>query len=366
MSSGAAEGALHVERVALPGRETRIEIGHGTLNGLFEALRALFPRARRCGLAIDERVAGLWPLPSAGGGLEPLRVLLPQGEAAKTREVLARIQDRWIDLRRDEPVVVMGGGAALDVGGLAAATVRRGLPWVAVPTTVIAMADAAVGGKTAVNHPAGKNLIGTFHAPVLVRADVAVLTTLPERERVGGLAEVYKCARIGDATLLAELRAGSPASPQAWAGAIQRAVALKARLVEQDELDHGPRRLLNYGHTVGHALETLLGNEAVRHGEAVAAGMQAAARISAARGLLPAAEVALQAADLRRLGLDPRVPAGATPSAILAQMGADKKRPAGALHTMVLPVGAAAVQVFEDVADEEILAALADETTPTS
>jgi 3-dehydroquinate synthetase len=355
-----ASDPLHTERVRLPGRETEVRIGTGLLAGLWSALRQAFPRAERCGLAVDERVAALWPLPAAPADLEVVAGRLPAGEAAKTREVLAHLQDRWIDLRRDEPVVVMGGGAALDVGGLAAATVRRGLPWIGVPTTVVGMADASVGGKTAVNHPRGKNLLGTFHAPSLVLIDVALLGTLPARERIAGLAEVYKCARVGDGDLLRLLRAGPPADEAAWVECIRRAVAVKARLVEADERDLGARRLLNYGHTVGHALETLLGNEALRHGEAVAVGMQVAARIANARGLLTADAVSRQAEDLRGLGLDPALPAGAGAPAILGQVGADKKRTAGAVHTFVLPTDdEAGVRVVEDVTDAEIRAALA-------
>ncbi len=347
-----------LERVDLPGRATDVRIGEGLYGTIWAALRARFPAAARCGLAIDERVAGLWPLPPAPADIDVLDITLPAGEAAKTREVLASVQDRWLDLRRDEPVVVVGGGAALDVGGFAAATVRRGLPWIAVATSVVAMADAAVGGKTAVNHARGKNLLGTFHPPVLVLSDVATLATLEARESVAGLAEVYKCGRLADAVLLATLREGPPADPAAWIDAVQRAVAVKARLVEADERDGGVRRLLNYGHTVGHALERVLGNERLRHGEAVAIGMDVAAAIALGRGLLTGEQRAEQRADLERLGLTCDLPAEASGEALHAALGLDKKRVAGTNHVMVLPVGAAGARVVDDVTDDELRAVL--------
>lgn len=350
---------LRREVVDLGPRSTRIQIGAGLYPGLWATVRAAFPRATRCGLAIDGRVAGLWPPPAPPVDLDVLRYDLPAGEAAKDRGVLAQLQDRWIGLRRDEPVVVIGGGAALDVGGFAAATVRRGLPWIAVATTVVAMADAAVGGKTAVNHAEGKNLLGTFHPPVEVVSDVDLLATLPARERRAGLAEVYKCGRIGDADLLTALRTGAPSTAAVWSDVLHRAVALKARLVEADERDGGVRRKLNYGHTVGHALERVLGNDRLRHGEAVAVGMDAAARLAVARGSMSPAERATQREDLSRLGLDPAMPAGTETQAVCRVMGLDKKRPAGTGHVFVLPVGSLGVEIVEDVTDLEIEALFA-------
>lgn len=345
-------------RVRLGERETDIRIGVGLYPALWSAVTAAFPLARRVGVAIDERVRGLWPPPAPPSRLEVQTFLLPAGEAAKDRDVLASLQDCWIELRRDEPVVVIGGGAALDVGGFAAATVRRGIPWVAVPTSVVGMADASVGGKTAVNHPRGKNLLGTFHAPQLVLADVDLLATLASRDTAAGLAEIYKSGRVGDVGLLDVLRAGVPRDAAGWVEVIHRAVTVKARLVEADERDVGARRLLNYGHTIGHALETLLGNAALRHGEAVAIGMDIAAAIAEARNLLPAVERDRQVRDLSALQLDCAWPAGVSVDAVLAQIALDKKRVSGAQHTLVLPHGACGAEVHDDVTDAEIKAAL--------
>lgn len=344
------------DRVEGGARSTDIRIGADLLRHLWAAVRSRFPEAAACGLAVDEHVASLHPLPRPPADLEVLAVRLPRGEAAKTRTVLSTLQDAWLPLRRDEPVIAIGGGAALDVAGFAAATVRRGLPWIAVPTTVVAMADASVGGKTAVNHERGKNLLGTFHPPTLVLSDVATLATLEVGERVAGLAEVYKAARIGEAGLLEVLRAGAPATPAAWIDVLQRAIAIKARLVEADERDHGVRRVLNYGHTVGHALERTLG---LRHGEAVAIGMDVAARIALARGLMTAGERDQQRRDLLGLGLPVDVPAGGLGPAFEAALGLDKKRIAGTDFVFVLPVGSHGVRVVDDVQAAEIAAALA-------
>jgi 3-dehydroquinate synthase len=347
-----------VERVVLAGAVTEVRTGLGLRETLGGALREAFPRAERIGLVVDERVAALWPLGDLGRGREVVSAIAPAGEAAKTRAVHAALEDRLLELRREEPVVAVGGGAVLDVAGFAAATVRRGLPWVAVPTTVVAMADAAVGGKVAVNHPRGKNLLGTFHPPRLVLSDPAFLTTLPPRDRVAGLAEVYKAARVGDGELLALLRAAEPeALPTV--SVLARAVAVKARLVEADEQDRGPRRALNYGHTAGHALETRLGPERIRHGEAVAIGMGVAAALALARGLLGGEEVAAQDADLGRLGLPVRLPEGVAPEGLLAALAEDKKRRPGETHVFVLPTGAHGVVVAEDVTEAEVQRALA-------
>lgn len=347
------------ERVALPGRATRLRLGAGTRRLLPAVLASLAPDAERVGWLIDATVARLWERP--GGleippGLEPVRLVLPAGEAAKERDVLARAQDALLGLRRDEPVVVVGGGAALDLGGFAAATAHRGHAWVALPTTVVAMADAAVGGKVAINHARGKNLLGTFHPPAEVLADLDLLSTLPAREAASGWAEVRKAGVVGDEALLALLDDGVPREAAARAEALQRAVAVKARLVEQDERDQGPRRALNYGHTVGHALERLgLG---LLHGEAVALGMLAAVRLAVARGLVGSEFLERETRALARLGLPVALPAPLDIPALLALLGADKKRRSASRHTFALPQRPRGVRIVEDVTAEEIVGAM--------
>lgn len=357
-------------RVDLPGRPTDVVVGSGTLARLPALVGEVLPRARRLLVVVDEGVAksdvaGRWPACWPAPWSKPAGALVtaPAGEAAKTREVHANLEDAILarGLTRDDAVVAIGGGAVLDVAGYAAATTRRGIPWVAVPTSVVAQADAAVGGKTAINHPRGKNLLGTFHPPALVVADVATLATLPSRDRTAGLAEVYKSGVVGDPALLDLLAArGGTGDDPWWVDAIARAVTVKARLVEKDERDRAERRLLNYGHTVGHALETALGNEAMRHGEAVSIGMGVAAEVARARGLVPAGFLTAQDAALSRLSLPTRVPPGGAAERLLAIVAEDKKRRAGALHTMVLPKDGEGLLVFEDVDEREIRVAIAE------
>jgi 3-dehydroquinate synthetase len=219
------------------------------------------------------------------------------------------------------------------------------------------MADASVGGKVAINHTRGKNLLGTFHPPTEVLADLELLGTLPTREAAAGWAEVRKAGHVGDPALLGLLEQGVPATDALEAEALARALAVKARLVEQDERDLGPRRLLNYGHTVGHALERAgLG---LLHGEAVALGMLAAISIAAERGRVEAALLERERRALAALGLPLRVPAPGDPARLLALLSADKKRGVGARHTFILPRRAGGVEVVADVRDDEVERAIA-------
>ncbi len=349
-------------RVGPPSRSSEIDLGAGARRRLPEVLGALAPGAARAALLVDARVEALWGGDPAFGepalGLPVSRLTLPAGEAAKEPEVLAAALDLLLTLRREEPVVVLGGGAALDLGGLAAALAHRGHPWVALPSTVLAVADASVGGKVAINHRLGKNLVGTFHPPACVLADLDLLATLPPREQAAGWAEVWKAGVVGDPALLDLVERG-PRGEEALR-ALALAIQVKARLVEADERDLGPRRALNYGHTLGHALER--SGLGLLHGEAVAVGMGAAARIAAARGLCAPAFLARQRTALARLGLPVDLPPALggpeAQAALLERLGFDKKRRPGALHTFVLPRGGQGVVVAEDVSEAEVRAAL--------
>ena len=357
----AAEVRLRVVPTAVA-PPTDVRIGDGLLAALDAAVSEALPRARRrlvvadAGLAADA-VRAAWSGPFLAG--EDV-LLVPAGEDAKSREVHARLEDEILarGLTRDDVVVGLGGGAVLDATGYAAATVRRGTPWVAVPTSVVGIVDASVGGKTAIDHPRGKNLLGAFHPPALVVADVRPLGALPARDFTAGLAEVWKAGVVGDPGLLDLLRAGVPRGAAGLVDTFARAVRVKIALVEADERDVGVRRGLNYGHTVGHALETALGPEAMRHGEGVAIGMGVATEVAARRGLVPPAFLARQDADLAALGLPTRLPRGVVASRVLDLVGADKKRRAGGAHTMVLPRAGGGVVVAEDVRDAELEAAL--------
>ena len=233
--------------------------------------------------------------------------------------------------------MALGGGVVGDVTGFAAATLLRGLPVVQVPTTLLAQVDAAIGGKTAVDHPVGKNLIGAFHQPRLVLADVGTLATLPRRELLAGLAEVVKYGVIGDAALFAALERDPDAvltgDPERLVPVVAACVRQKAAVVAVDEREErGERAVLNFGHTVGHALEAVTSYGRFLHGEAVAIGMVAAARVSAGLGLCEQTTVDRIAAVLGRLGLPVAVPADVPVATLASAMRADKKSADGRIR----------------------------------
>jgi 3-dehydroquinate synthase len=248
-----------------------------------------------------------------------------------------------------------------DLAGFVAATLLRGIRFVQVPTTLLSHVDSSVGGKVGVDHPRGKNLIGAFYQPELVVADTELLQTLPPREIAAGWAEVVKIAVIQDAHLFSDLEAHVDAlrdlEPARTVDAIRRAIALKAHVVEQDELDlTGVRAVLNYGHTLGHALEAATGYAELLHGEAVAIGMRGAASIAQAMDLHPPDASDRQTRVLQRFGL-PQSRPGTSAEAIRAAMGLDKKREGGRT-AWVLPAGLGRVKVTRDVPDELVSAAI--------
>jgi shikimate kinase/3-dehydroquinate synthase len=292
---------------------------------------------------------------------------LPPGEQSKSLETASTCY-QWLAERRAERghfLVALGGGVVGDLGGFVAATFNRGIPLVQAPTSLAAMVDASIGGKTAVNLPQGKNLVGLFHQPRLVVADVQTLTTLPPRELASGWAEAIKHGLILDADLFSVFERGAEAiagleQPLATE-VIRRSAAIKADVVSRDERETlGIRTLLNYGHTVGHALEAATGYGALLHGEAVSVGMAAAARISRGMGLLSADAVARQDRLLERFGLPVRHP-GADRDAMRRAMGVDKKTQAGVIQWVLLEeVGRAVLR--SDVPPELVEAVLAEVT----
>lgn len=289
-------------------------------------------------------------------------VLIPDGERAKALGTAARLYDAFVrrQLDRTGAVIAVGGGVVGDVAGFAAATYLRGVPLIQVPTTLLAQVDSSVGGKVGVNLAAGKNLVGSFHAPSLVVCDPDVLSSLPRREFRAGMYEVIKYGVIASRTLFdrvsANLNRLSALDRQELPEVISECCRIKAAVVSEDERESGPRRVLNFGHTVGHALEGLTGYRRFRHGEAVAYGMLAAARLSARRGLLTADEEARLQDVIRRLGRLPRV-SDLRASRALDYISRDKKVVRGRLH-LVLARGLGASEIVADVTAAELSAAM--------
>lgn len=301
--------------------------------------------SRRVLVVTDDNVAGLYArtvqAELAERGFTVALKVLPAGERAKTLAHAAALYQAAIDggLDRRAPLVALGGGVVGDVAGFVAATLYRGVPFVQMPTTLLAQVDSSIGGKVAVNHPAGKNLIGAFYQPVAVFADTAVLASLPPREIRTGLAEVIKYGVIASPPLFAYLEAHVPdilaAAPERLAWLVEQSCRIKAAVVAQDECDEGQRAILNFGHTVGHAVERCAGYGHYTHGEAVAIGMYAAAVLSCDLGMCRRDTVRELKALLQRYGL-PVAAAGLAPSDVMAALGHDKKNVAGRLHWVLL------------------------------
>ncbi|HKU47102.1 MAG TPA: 3-dehydroquinate synthase, partial [Burkholderiales bacterium] len=275
------------------------------------------------------------------GGTRVVDIIVADGEPSKGWETLNQVFDRLLQARlgRDAAMVALGGGVIGDLAGFAAAVYQRGVPFVQVPTTLLAQVDSSVGGKTAINHPLGKNMIGAFHQPAAVIADVATLDSLPERELRAGLAEVIKHGFALDAAFVAWLEANVEKilrkDKESLAYAVRRSCELKAAIVARDEKETGERALLNFGHTFGHAIEAGTGYGTWLHGEAVAAGMVMAAELSALMGHLKKTEVERVRALVKRAGLPVAGPALA-PERLVELMTLDKKAAKGRTRFVVL------------------------------
>ncbi|TRZ98468.1 MAG: 3-dehydroquinate synthase [Rhodocyclaceae bacterium] len=337
---------MHSLNVNLNDRTYPIYIGGGLLNRVDLILGHL--RSPRVAIVSNSTVAPLYLAtladPLRAAGVKITEILLPDGEQHKNWEMLNRIFDALLADRCDRTttIVALGGGVIGDLAGFAAASYQRGVPFIQVPTTLLAQVDSSVGGKTGINHPRGKNMIGAFWQPRLVLADTDTLKTLPGRELSAGLAEVIKYGLARDLPFLEWLEANMDRllarDADALADAVERSCANKAEVVAADELEtatEGGRALLNLGHTFGHAIETGLGYGVWLHGEAVGAGMVMAAELSRRLGWLAAADVARVRSLLRRAGLPVQgAPLGA--QRYLELMGHDKKVVAGRLRLVLL------------------------------
>lgn len=348
--------------VSTPGGSYAIHAGAGLLERLPAYLAELGLRGR-VWLVSDTVVLPLHGTRVLDGlrqaGCEAAAYAIPAGEQHKTLATVQQVYDWLLDngVERGDLLLALGGGVVGDLAGFVAATVLRGIALVHLPTTVLAMVDSAIGGKTGVDHAAGKNLIGAFHQPRLVLADTTTLTTLPPAERAAGWAEAIKHGVIGDAELFDALRCQAAAAlalrePETG-HLIARAAAYKARVVSADEREQGQRITLNYGHTLGHAIEAESGYR-LRHGEAVAIGMMAAGTIAVRLGLWSPHELEQQRQTLRAFGLPVRIPVGLDPERLLARAASDKKVRARRLR-WVLPTRIGATTVRDDVPPELVL-----------
>ena len=303
-----------------------------------------FSRAGRCAVVTDENVGGLYAgtvLESLrASGFDPVLSVVPSGERSKSLEVVADLSATLAaaGLDRHAFVVALGGGVIGDLAGFLAAIYYRGIPFVQVPTTVVAQVDSSIGGKTGVNLPAGKNLLGAFHPPRLVVADVDTLASLPDREFNEGMAEAIKHAVIRDRSLLARLVALDRREAVELEAVVRRNLEIKAEVVARDEFERGGERaLLNFGHTVGHAIEQAAGYGRLLHGEAISLGMVAAGRLSMRKAGLTAADFADLVQALRHFRLPSRLPEDLATTTILESMARDKKFAAGAIRFVVTP-----------------------------
>jgi 3-dehydroquinate synthase len=328
-------------KVELGSRSYPILIGDGLLSQS-DVLRQ-HVHARDVLIVSNTVVAPLY-LNALAAGLQPRRIveaILPDGEAHKTLANVARILDVLVANRlgRDCAVMALGGGVVGDMAGFAAACYQRGVSYVQVPTTLLSQVDSSVGGKTGVNHPGGKNLIGAFHQPILVLADTRSLTTLPVRELRAGLAEVIKYGLICDEAFFSWLERHIDAllagDPTALAHVIHRSCAIKAEIVGRDEREQGDRALLNLGHTFGHAIESATGYTQWLHGEAIGAGLLMAAAMSHECALLSAEDVERVERLVARTGLPTRIDA-VSPEAALEHMRIDKKVQSGRIRLILL------------------------------
>lgn len=350
-------GAAQLERITLraAGRDVPLLAGPQALAQLPEALRAAGFHGRLW-LVADRNALRIHG--SALGSLLPAipTLELSGAEADKTLQQVSVVWDWLVEqgAERRDALVAFGGGVICDLVGFAAASYLRGIALVNVPTTLLAQVDASVGGKTGVNHPRGKNLIGAFHQPIAVVADTTFLSTLPPREFAGGMAEIAKIAMVLDENLFVELANNaptySPANSDSMAPIIARAIELKAMIVERDEREAGDRMLLNYGHTIGHAIEAAAGFGALLHGEAVSIGMTAAAKIAVDMGFLDPSLAKRQQKLLRDLNLPEQAP-GVDPADVVSRLRLDKKREADR-QRWILPDRIGHAQIREDVPAE--------------
>ncbi len=357
------EKTLHVE---LKENRYPIIVGSGNITRIGECLKSL-SKSTKVLIVTDTSVKDhyapvvLRSLENAGFDVDLIEV--PVGESSKSLEQFARVQDSLVanQLDRSSMVIAVGGGVVGDLAGFAAAVYMRGIDYIQIPTTLQAQVDASVGGKTAINHEKGKNLIGAFHQPKLVLIDVDTLNTLPERDLRAGLIEVIKMGVIRDEYLFEMVEENLDAildlDAETLIELIARACANKADIVAKDEKESRLRMVLNYGHTFGHALEALTDYDGLRHGEAVSIGMNCAARLAVNLGMFSKTDFERQRNLLIRVQLPLTFPSHLTPKVICDTMYYDKKALDGNLR-LILPTHIGEVVIRDDVTDTQIIEAI--------
>lgn len=355
---------MHCVTVELGARSYPIIIGAGLLQKMYQF--QAYIRGKQILVVTNNTVAPLYLdslLASLASFDQVDTLLLPDGEVFKTLDTVNRIFDQLLQRRhnRDTTIVALGGGVIGDMSGFAAACYQRGVDFVQVPTTLLAQVDSSVGGKTGVNHPLGKNMIGAFYQPQLVLADTDTLNTLSARDFSAGLAEVIKYGVICDEAFFAWLEANIEAlmarEPWALADAIERCCRIKAAVVSEDERESGRRAILNFGHTFGHAIEAVQGYGSWLHGEAVAIGMLMAAELSRLKGDIDLAAVERLSTLLEKASLPLKAPRGMTSDDYLAAMAVDKKVQEGRLRLILLQsLGRA--YISDDTPKPQVISAL--------
>lgn len=356
---------LHVE---LNENRYPLFVGSGILNRIGEYLKSCAKSTKALLVTdafVNHRYAPLVLESLKSSGFDVAIVDIPVGEESKSLEQFARIQDSLVEnqLDRGSTLVALGGGVIGDLAGFAAAVYMRGIAYVQIPTTLQAQVDASVGGKTAINHPKGKNLIGAFHQPKLVLIDVGTLKTLPQQDIRAGLIEVIKMGVIRDEPLFEMVEANLEAilnlDIETLIEMIARACANKADIVAKDEKESGLRMVLNYGHTFGHALEALTHYKKYRHGEAVSIGMNCAAKLAVNLGMFSETDFERQRALLNRAKLPLTFPSNLSAEAICDAMSHDKKALGGKLR-LILPTRIGEVVVRDDVTNKQIIQAISE------
>jgi 3-dehydroquinate synthase len=353
-------------RVELGSSAHPVYVGAGILEQLGALARQAGLRPGRAVIVTDSNVAPLYAACAQSAleaaGFDAVIIEVPAGEASKSLAMLSKVYDRMVEaeLDRQSPLFALGGGVVGDLGAFAAATYLRGVPLVQVPTSMLAQVDSSLGGKTGVNHRDAKNLIGAFYQPRLIVADVTTLATLGEREFREGLAEVIKYGAIMDAPFIATLERDLDAivsrGTAVLEATVERSLGHKARVVENDERERGRRMLLNFGHTVGHALEAGSGYGSYFHGEAVAIGMVAACRLSCVHVGLSGDDASRLAALIERAGLPVAMPPGWRGDQFARALRLDKKRALDAIEFVLIDrIGHA---LTKKLSFDEILATL--------